>query len=195
MKSTSTKRFQGSDGDAVTALVSQPLSRPWPPSAQTFLPVSWTWLARACRLPGRAVHVALALAAEARAWPAGEPIPLPHPRLRTMGVNRFAALRGLRCLEEDGLARVRRDVVPMLVTIVEVETIRREDPSAAHLLPKSRTADLRTEPDVRTPTPSPRRRHQVLHAVPMLNLDQEEARREVPVERVDRIDLAGFDFE
>jgi hypothetical protein len=70
-------------------------------------PIPWAWLEVAGRLPGRALHVALTLWLRAGIERRAE-VKLPLGRLRAMGVDRHAAARGVRALEDAGLITVRR---------------------------------------------------------------------------------------
>ena len=93
---------------AVQALsVSRKLPRHKP--GQHFLkgPIPWNWVSKAAQLPGKALHVSVCL------WylaglKSSRTVPLSMERLLELGVNRFAAYRGLKALEEAGLARVIR---------------------------------------------------------------------------------------
>jgi hypothetical protein len=87
--------------------VSKKLPRHKP--GQHFLkgPIPWNWLSKAAQLPGKALHVSVCL------WylaglKSSRTIPLSMERLLELGVNRFAAYRGLKVLEEAGLVRVIR---------------------------------------------------------------------------------------
>lgn len=61
-------------------------------------PIPWSWLVVAARLPGRSIHVALALWFLANVKNSIE-ISLSGKLLRELGVNRKAGYRGLRALE------------------------------------------------------------------------------------------------
>jgi hypothetical protein len=70
-------------------------------------PVPWTWIEHAARLPGKALHVGIAL------WHlAGmkntNTIQLSGGVLRGMGVDRFSCYRALEALEANGLISVAR---------------------------------------------------------------------------------------
>ena len=70
-------------------------------------PIPWTWISRAARLPGRSLHVALAiwlLAGMLRK----RTVALNGRLLTDMGVGRHSAYRALRALEGDGLLQVGR---------------------------------------------------------------------------------------
>ena len=76
---------------------------------QKFLrgPIPWIWVQQAAKLPGKALHVAVAL------WfLAGlknrRDVPLSMTRLAAMGVSRWAAYRGLKALEGANLVEVSR---------------------------------------------------------------------------------------
>ena len=84
-------------------------SRSRSPCRGAFLkgPIPWPWLARAAKLPGRALHVGLVLwfrAGLAR----GRTVTLPGPILESMGMDRHAAGRGLNALEEAHLVAMER---------------------------------------------------------------------------------------
>ncbi len=70
-------------------------------------PIPWQWLTRAAQQPGRALHVAIALWFWAGIKGSGQ-IALSISRLSMLGVNRFAAYRGLAALERVGLVAVHR---------------------------------------------------------------------------------------
>lgn len=83
-------------------------------------PVPWTWMAAAARLPGRALHVAMALRLLA-GMRQGGPVSLSGARLRELGVGRHAGYRALCSLEQAGLvAVVRRRGRQPVVTICEL---------------------------------------------------------------------------
>lgn len=70
-------------------------------------PIDWSWLATAARLPGKALHVAMTLRLLDGMQNVG-PVALSSVRLEDAGVNRHAAYRALRQLEQAGLVAVRR---------------------------------------------------------------------------------------
>lgn len=70
-------------------------------------PIPWSWLAQAARQPGRALHVALVLWFWAGIKGRVE-VPMPTTQVRSLGVSRYAAYRGLAALEKAGLVEVRR---------------------------------------------------------------------------------------
>lgn len=82
---------------------------PRPRRGEKFLsgPVPIDWLAAAAALPGRALHVGIAL----WFW-AGmrkiDTVPLSLTGMLAFGVSRTSAARALRCLEEAGLVTVQR---------------------------------------------------------------------------------------
>ena len=91
-------------------------------------PVPWPWLSCAARLPGRALHVAVAI----RLWTGIKKtncIVLPTSTLQGMGVNRHAASRAVQALEEAGLLKVTRRLGrKSLVCVIEIDEGReRED--------------------------------------------------------------------
>jgi hypothetical protein len=70
-------------------------------------PVDWKWLSAAARLPGRALHVALAIAYLDGFEEAGT-VKLKPSVCTELGINRHAAYRALDHLEEAGLIKVQR---------------------------------------------------------------------------------------
>ena len=70
-------------------------------------PIDWAWLAAAARLPGKALHVAMALRQSAGMQRSG-PVALSGARLKEAGVSRYAAYRGLCQLEQAELVDVTR---------------------------------------------------------------------------------------
>jgi hypothetical protein len=84
-------------------------------------PIKWDWLCTAGRLPGRALHVAMELFFEYGVSHQST-VTLSYKRLEEMGVDRFAARRGLRALEEVGLVTVvRRRGCSPVVTLFGLE--------------------------------------------------------------------------
>src|SRR5215469_11596092 len=81
---------------------SQPSRRP-----TRFLrgPISMPWLEKAARLPGRALHVALAIQHQT-ALVRSRTVSLPNKQLAAFGVDRDAKRRGLAHLETAGLVIV-----------------------------------------------------------------------------------------
>ena len=67
------------------------------------------WLQAAARLPGRSLHVALALWLAAR-QASTRRIPLGNVTVASMGLDRNAKYRGLVCLERAGLVTVERNL-------------------------------------------------------------------------------------
>lgn len=85
---------------AVPALhVTKKLPRHKP--GQHFLkgPIPWNWISKAAQLPGKALHVGVCL------WHLAG---LKSSRTVPLSMDRFAAYRGLKALEEVGLVRVVR---------------------------------------------------------------------------------------
>ena len=84
-------------------------------------PLDWAWLARCARLPGRALHVGLALWLEA-GLRRSSTIALRPKHRDALGVDRHAARRALLEMEAAGLVRVARAPgrAPT-VTLLEVE--------------------------------------------------------------------------
>jgi len=70
-------------------------------------PIPWIWLSKAASLSGRAIQVALTLWLLAGIQKS-KTIKLSHARLRELGVDRFAAARGLDALELAKLVSVVR---------------------------------------------------------------------------------------
>ena len=98
-------------------------------------PTSWPWLSRAGQLPGRALHVALAI----RLWTGikkSDCIVVPTATLVEMNVNRHAARRAVQALEGAGLLVVDRHVGRKTrVRVIEIDDGREreavpDDPSA-----------------------------------------------------------------
>jgi DNA-binding transcriptional ArsR family regulator len=80
-------------------------------------PIPWSWLAAAMALPGRALHVGIAL--WLRAGIAGNGVV--SVNLSRLPVDRSASSRGLRALEAAGLVSVsRRPGRKPLVTLLAV---------------------------------------------------------------------------
>ena len=97
-------------------------------------PIPWPWLLRAMRQPGRALAVALVLWREAGIRKTMV-IPLSQARLRESGIDRYAARRGLRALELNGLVTIRRPPGRCLeVTILDVTT-QTNDPAITEGIP------------------------------------------------------------
>src|SRR5262245_35663282 len=100
-------------------------------------PLSWTWLTRAARLPGRAIHVGLVLWRRAGLRKT-KVVKLSYADLISMGVTVSSAKRGLARLELDGLVSVVRhpgrnpivtllDVVQTGPALAPVSTDDKED--------------------------------------------------------------------
>lgn len=70
-------------------------------------PMSISWLAAAARLPGKSLHVGVALWYAARLHPSGV-VPLSNLAARMFGLDRNAKYRALACLERAGLVSVER---------------------------------------------------------------------------------------
>lgn len=83
-------------------------------------PIPWNWITKASRLPGRTLHVAIAiwlLAGLSRK----RTVRMSNAVLTALGVDRFAGYRGLASLEEAGLVAVeRRFGCNSIVTILGV---------------------------------------------------------------------------
>ena len=77
------------------------------PASASSGPIPWGWLTEAARLPGKALHVAMALWFWAGIKRSGE-VALPISQLSLLGVSRYAAYRGLIALEAAKLVAVRR---------------------------------------------------------------------------------------
>jgi hypothetical protein len=89
-------------------------------SEERFLrgPVSWPWLVRAARLPGRALHVALVLQQQ-KGWRNSESFTFTLTRMQELGLDEQAARRGLRELQAARLiALARKPGRGLLVTIL-----------------------------------------------------------------------------
>lgn len=147
------------------------------------LAASWGWLARAAELPGRALAVAICLALEAPSW-SPSPAPVPHRRLRVCGVDRFAARRALRALQEAGLVRLRGLGRGMTVELLDdplepEQTATAERPSPAPPQPPRRAPQEPRPVVLGRPTTAPRA--------------TATTSEPVPVERVESIDVC-FDI-
>ena len=70
-------------------------------------PIPWAWLKAAARLPGRALHVGIALWLESGLRKSGV-VALSQQRLRDLSVERHAGYRGLSRLEQADLVDVQR---------------------------------------------------------------------------------------
>src|SRR5689334_1753578 len=83
-------------------------------------PISMPWLEKAARLPGRALHVALALRHQS-ALKRSQTVTLPNRQLAEFGLDRDAKRRGLAALENARLVIVeRKPGRNPIVTIVEM---------------------------------------------------------------------------
>jgi len=87
-------------------------------------PITWDWISRACRLPGKAVHVALGVLLLAGIT-GKKTIQLSQKRLRELGAQRNAAYRGLEALEKEGLVSVERHCGRN--SIVKIQEFTKED--------------------------------------------------------------------
>ena len=107
--------------------------RPRPTSKFLRGPTPWAWLSRAGQLPGRALHVALAI----RMWTGikkTDCIVMPTSTLAEMGVNRHASRRAVRALEQAGLLMVtRRRGRKTRVQVIEVHEAQTRETSEASL--------------------------------------------------------------
>jgi hypothetical protein len=70
-------------------------------------PIPWTWLVEAARLPGKALHVGIGLWFLAGMRRSAQ-VTLSMKILRSLGVSRHSAYRGLLALERAGLVAVQR---------------------------------------------------------------------------------------
>src|SRR5579864_7117175 len=83
-------------------------------------PVPWNWITAAARLRGKALHVAVALWFLAGLKGSGR-VALSLSSLAEMGIDRFAASRGLAALEKNGLVSViRHSGRKPIVTLLDV---------------------------------------------------------------------------
>ena len=101
---------------------SPPRTRPPRPGrGEQFLkgPIPWVWLTKAMALPGKALHVGIALWFRAGIERTGT-IRLSLTRLRSTGLSRSSACRGLRALEKADLINVERHMgrAPIVTLIV-----------------------------------------------------------------------------
>ena len=70
-------------------------------------PIPWSWLVRAARLPGKALHVALAVWFGA-GMKRKRTVPLSYKVMAKLGCPRETARRGLKSLESAALVSVER---------------------------------------------------------------------------------------
>jgi hypothetical protein len=85
-------------------------------------PIPWSWWIRACRLPGRALHVASAIWATV-GWNGGRSAGCEFPLdgWADLAVSRKAVRLGLSALESDGLIMIEsRAGLPSIVTLLPV---------------------------------------------------------------------------
>ena len=102
---------------------------PRPKPGERFLkgPIPFSWLGRAMRLPGKALHVAIVV------WHLAEMkksrvIALSNAVLRENGVRRHAGYLGLAALEKEGLVTVsRHNGRNSIVTILEQDAVSDKD--------------------------------------------------------------------
>ncbi|HEY7311901.1 MAG TPA: hypothetical protein VH643_21235 [Gemmataceae bacterium] len=82
-------------------------------------PIPWSWLERACRLPGKALHVPLLLWKEAGCRNS-RTVTLCLARPAALGMHVDTASRGLRALASAGLVSIRRQPgKPLEVTLLD----------------------------------------------------------------------------
>jgi hypothetical protein len=95
---------------SMTAPMPPPNRPPRHRQGERFLkgPIPWPWLELAGRLPGKALHVALALWQQA-GLAKRRKVRFGLTRLQPMGIGLQAARRGLRNLERAGLVTIRRN--------------------------------------------------------------------------------------
>lgn len=90
-------------------------------------PIPWDWLSVAAGLPGRALHVGIALWFLSGIKGRVATVALSNTVLCDLGVNRHAAYRGLAALEAAGLVSVERHRGRnSIVTILPAPDIRRD---------------------------------------------------------------------
>ena len=83
-------------------------------------PISMTWLETAAKLPGRALHVALAIRHQS-ALERSSTVALSNKHCAALGVDRDAKRRGLAALQSDGLVIVeRKPGRKPVVTLIEI---------------------------------------------------------------------------
>ena len=83
-------------------------------------PVPWAWVQRAAQLPGKPLHVGIALYQRA-GMEKSDTVKLSNGVLEDMGVDRYAKRRALKDLEKAGLVSVkRRHGRSPVVTILDV---------------------------------------------------------------------------
>jgi DNA-binding transcriptional ArsR family regulator len=97
------------DGAVPTPTAIQRRGPPRHREGERFLkgPIPWQWLCSASRLPGKALHVAIALWHLA-GMTGSETVRLATSVLKPLGVSRYSGYRALRALEEAGLIAVTR---------------------------------------------------------------------------------------
>ena len=97
-------------------------AHPRPGRGQRYLrgPIPWTWLETAMRLPGKALHVGVAIWFHAGLQRRGD-VALSLTSFERLGFDRTTASRGLTTLERAGLVRVERHPGRKpIVTLLEV---------------------------------------------------------------------------
>jgi hypothetical protein len=83
-------------------------------------PISMSWLERAAKLPGRALHVALAIRHQCNLEKSST-VALSNKHCAALGVDRDAKRRGLEAVQTAGLVIVERKPGRLpIVTIVEI---------------------------------------------------------------------------
>lgn len=87
-------------------------------------PVAWDWLAACARIPGRALHVAIALAFES-GLKKRMTVKLSPSHLRELGVDADASRRALLRMETEGLVSVERRPGQAPVVTIHAPDLRR----------------------------------------------------------------------
>jgi DNA-binding transcriptional ArsR family regulator len=84
-------------------------------------PMSSDWLSAAARLPGKSLHVAIALR-EAADRNHSRVVSLSNSAIQHLGLDRSAKYRALAWLEQAGLIRVKRKLGrPPIITLLDLD--------------------------------------------------------------------------
>jgi hypothetical protein len=88
-------------------------------------PVPWEWISEAAKLPGKALHVGLALWRLKGAMKS-DTVRLGNSEVAALGVDRNAKSRALKHLQERGLITVKQEPgkLPVVTLITELERAR-----------------------------------------------------------------------
>lgn len=106
---------------AINGNVRKPLNMRWMKVRFLKGPIALNWLAAAAKLPGKALHVAVAIR-YLEGLTKSSVVKLTSATLRIFGVERKAGYRALSKMQEAGLvSTVRRVGASPIVTIIEME--------------------------------------------------------------------------